>query len=454
MYDVNKNAIVKIDKTVFEYLQDTKGEPPHQIIGLIREGFLSEKRPQRIEHFMTDRLENELNNNVCRMLLQVTKQCNFRCAYCVYGELAFDSQRHHENDFMTYNIAQKAIDFLAQHSKDQKNIEIGFYGGEPLLAYPLIKKVIQYSKNVFKEKNIEYLITTNGSLLTPEIANFLFKNQCKITISFDGPPEVHNVTRRLALNGMGSHKIVYQNLKNIIEKIPEATSQLHINTVIDPRNKYQDIINYFENDYLVKNIASQRTLIDDRYFIERTALTDDYVIEYEKQKFFAILYRFHLCSGALVSKLVSQDLREQLMRLGRQLGSYAELPDTMAPSGPCIPGQRRAFITTQGDIFPCERVNENSDIFKIGNIETGFDVEKAKVLLNIGKLTEDDCKNCWVLRHCSLCAGYCDNQGELSGELKRSYCRRVQMNVEHNMKLYVLLHEMEQRYEKNITVRS
>ena len=126
----------------------------------------------------------------------------------------------------------------------------------------------------------------------------------------------------------------------------------------------------------------------------------------------------------------------------------------MAPSGPCIPGQRRAFITTQGDIFPCERVNENSDIFKIGNIETGFDVEKAKVLLNIGKLTEDDCKNCWVLRHCSLCAGYCDNQGELSGELKRSYCRRVQMNVEHNMKLYVLLHEMEQRYEKNITVRS
>ena len=446
MYDVNKNAIVRIDKIVYDYLQNAEGFEPQQIAKLRENGYLSEKRPKKIEHPLTDRLKYILDNNVYLMTLQVTKQCNFRCAYCVYGDVAFDSQRKHEADFMTYDTAIKAVDFLAEHSKDQDHVIIGFFGGEPLLSYSLIKKVILYSENVFKDKTISYTITTNASLLTPEIAKFLFDHQCELLISFDGPPEVQNLGRRFAIDGKGSYDTVYYNLQQIIEKIPGALSHITINTVVDYRNKYQDIVHYFDTDPLMKKIVSKRTPVEDFYFIEKTVETDEYSIENEKQRFFAILSKFQLYPESDASKIVTQDIKVQLEKFALGLGGYSELPDTMAPSGPCIPGIKRTFVTTEGDILPCEKVSENLDMFKIGHINRGFDIAKIKQLLNVGQLTETECKDCWAILHCSICGMYCENDGKFSPEVKRSFCRGVRNRVEQDMIFYTLFHEMTQRY--------
>lgn len=446
MYDVNKNAIVRIDKSVYDYLQNTEGPEPEQMAKLRQEGYLSEKRPKKIEHPMTRRLEHELNNNIEQMTLQVTKQCNFRCAYCVYGEVAFDLQRRHDSDFMTYETAKKAIDFYAQHSKDQTEAIIAFYGGEPLLAYPLIEKAILYSEEVLKGKKILFSMTTNASLLTPEKARFLFEHNCHVLVSLDGPSEVQNASRRFAIDGKGSFDIVYHNLQRIIEDVPDAISHLSINSVIDLRNKYEDVIHFFETDPLIKNIPSQRNMEDDSYFIEKSYATDNYVIECEKQRLLAFLDRFHLCPESVASRVAKQDLEKSMTRIVKWMEGTPDITDTISPSGPCIPGQRRAFVNAEGEIFPCERVSETSEIFKIGDIDNGFNLEAAKKLLNIGQLTEEDCKKCWALRQCYLCAKHCDNAGEFSASAKRRHCKDVYNNVEQNFRLYVLAHEMIQRY--------
>ena len=157
LYDVNTNTQLRISEESHRYLSNgcdalESGAVPDEITALLERGYLQEKRSKKIEHPMTNRLVHELDSNVYQMTLQVTKQCNFRCAYCIYGDVAFDSQRKHEADFMDLDIAKKAINFLAEHSKDQESIVVGFYGGEPLLAFPLIQDTVLYALEVFKHK--------------------------------------------------------------------------------------------------------------------------------------------------------------------------------------------------------------------------------------------------------------------------------------------------------------
>ena len=116
----------------------------------------------------------------------------------------------------------------------------------------------------------------------------------------------------------------------------------------------------------------------------------------------------------------------------------------MSHYGPCIPGQRRLFIDVNGGFYPCERVSETSDAMNIGNVRDGFDFEKARSLLNISQLTEKQCKNCFALRHCNLCAKYCDNNGELSSELKLSNCKNVRFAAEDTFKNYLMFKELKQ----------
>ena len=107
-----------------------------------------------------------------------------------------------------------------------------------------------------------------------------------------------------------------------------------------------------------------------------------------------------------------------------------------------MPGQRRLFVNVDGDLFPCERVNETSPVMRIGTIEGGFDYEAANRLLNIVALTPKQCQNCWAIAHCTTCAKYCDNNGELSPELKLEHCQNILLDVNDKFRQYLLEHEL------------
>ena len=152
------------------------------------------------------------------VILQVTQNCNLRCEYCVYSGSYIN--RVHTNKRMSFETAVKTIDFLAAHSLNCNEVSIGFYGGEPLLEIELIKKAVSYAKEVFGEKKVNFNMTTNATLLNMDIADFLVQNDFNITISLDGPRNIHNKNRIFANSNKGTFDLIMENIALIREKYP------------------------------------------------------------------------------------------------------------------------------------------------------------------------------------------------------------------------------------------
>lgn len=163
VFDVNTNQLIQVGDKLYDYLLNIEKNPDseydepdpdikRQMETLSSLGYLSCKHPKRMKHNQSDLIEYHLNDNIAQMILQVTQQCNFRCAYCPYTLAEFDSQRGHTSKTMTLSTAKAAVNFFAEHSSNQDDVCIGFYGGEPLLEFELIKQIVSYSENVLQEK--------------------------------------------------------------------------------------------------------------------------------------------------------------------------------------------------------------------------------------------------------------------------------------------------------------
>lgn len=186
LYDVNLNSIIKINEITYNKLknkQEILGEDL-QISKLKQRGFLQPiDRNINIEHPLTDKVESYLQNNVSLLILQVTQNCNLRCKYCVYSGSYIN--RVHTNKRMNFNTAKQAVDFYYEHCKNVDIASISFYGGEPLLEFELVKRVVEYCEKKFSGKQLNLNMTTNATLLTTEMMDFLQLHKINLTISLD-----------------------------------------------------------------------------------------------------------------------------------------------------------------------------------------------------------------------------------------------------------------------------
>lgn len=114
----------------------------------------------------------------------------------------------------------------------------------------------------------------------------------------------------------------------------------------------------------------------------------------------------------------------------------------------CVPGIQRLFVDVEGNLYPCERVSEASKAVRMGHIDTGFDIDKARALLNIGKLTEKECKQCWAFRFCSACAVQADNLEELSAEKKLQNCALIRGHIDNMMRDYCVMRDLGCNFDK------
>lgn len=294
-------------------------------------------------------------------------------------------------------------------------------------------------------KNLTYSITTNGTLLTDEIVEYFIKYNISTMLSLDGPEKIHDINRRFAVDGSGSFNKILSNLKHIREKYPSFIDSLQINMVVDPQNNY-DTINsiYYDYDFF-KNMNIHSSIIDDTYSSDKTYFSEDFISKRNYEQFCSLLDYLGYVKGLKLYSLAKEDLTHTVEENKKLLKSI-ELPDVSSPSGPCIPGARKLFIDVNGNFFPCERVSETSEVMNIGDINNGFDYEKCNKLLNIGNLTQEKCKKCWALNHCTLCAKYADNGDELSGKLKMTHCKGVEDSVELDLLNAILFEEAKTYY--------
>ena len=449
IYDRGRNAILAVSDSEYRELEQLqkgmfKEEDSEVLKKYQKEGFLCPNTVKRIEHPCSGVLGHYLKNHVEKLTLQVTQRCNLRCEYCIYSG-NYDNRKHSDLD-MSFDVAKKAIDLYLCSSGEMEKYSFAFYGGEPLLNLELIKQCVEYIKCKTTGRKVVYLITTNGTLLNDKTVDYLQNENFKIMVSLDGSKKEHDEHRKFQ-NGTGSFDIIQKNLRRIKENYPEFFSSIIYNSVINPDNDYRNVKSYFERDDLLNSSEILTTIVEAENPGEKVKMSEDYIKidKYDQLK----LYLFML--GKLeahdVSKLVlvrAAHIKDKY----QQIIKKSEIGSTCHHNGPCIPGTRRLFVNVAGNLFPCERVSETSQIMQIGNVDEGFDEEKVQRLLNVGKVTEDLCKNCWALLHCNQCAQKADGKDHLSRSIKTMYCHDSREEAYFTLKEICVLRELGCTFER------
>jgi len=453
IFDVNTNAIIKTNKSVYDFLQSgQKSCDDKDIINTIDKlnarGFLSSKRVKEITHPYDDTVEYHLSNKLKMIILQVTQQCNLRCEYCAYSGNYLN--RSHTNLRMSFETAKKCIDFLMDNSRDVDRVNVTFYGGEPLLEFELIKKCVHYAEEISEGKTVVFNFTTNGTLFTKEIIEFFEQHDATIAISLDGPKEINDRNRKFAVSGCGTFERISKNLEFFNENYPEYfREKVLFNTVLDRNCDFSCVNEFFANYDTIKDSLINVSNISTNYAKFQNEGSEEYDINIKYELFKLYLSKVNRLEDRYVSKLVKDGYKNLKQHIFEGRVRTKELPEKGHHGGPCVPGAQRLFVDVNGNFFPCERVSEDSEVMRIGHIDTGFDIEKVRALLNIGRITAENCIHCWAFRFCTLCAATADDTKELSPEIKHSNCIAVRNTQEQNLKDYCTLKEFGHKFEND-----
>ncbi|MEG1513355.1 MAG: Cys-rich peptide radical SAM maturase CcpM [Clostridia bacterium] len=420
VYDRNRNTILKLDETQFNALNSEHVEDACAVIEHFQEhGFLEESRLEEIENPGTRYLKELTGQQLTQLILQVTQDCNLRCSYCVYVNECYKNRKHAKRQ-MSFEMAKRAIDFFIPNSSGRDQVYIGFYGGEPLLRFGLIKDCIEYVKAIVSDKRVLFTMTTNGTLLNDVIIEYFIANDVALVVSLDGYKEAHN-RNRIFSNGEGSFDIIMSKLCHIKNKYPDYFRSISINTVVSPETDMKYVREFYTNNELLGNLNISVATISDFYSDSPVIYDDRYLIESRYANFKAALVFAGLLDKNSMPRIY-QHYVESYSKLYNALHSGFLMPKCYHHGGPCMAGTRRLFVDINGNYFPCERVSEQSLPMNIGSVETGLDKEQISALINVGRISAKECMNCWALPHCRECAAYADNLVALDKSKKLKSC--------------------------------
>lgn len=410
--------------------------------GIKEENVLQAKKLETLVGKATFDLDNILENNVQCVLLEVTEKCNLRCKYCIYNP-SHPNFREFGHKNMEWDIAKKAVDFLKSHSEETKKRYVGFYGGEPLVNYDLVKKVIEYSKKIFNN-NVTFSMTTNATLVTEEIAEFLAENSVSLTISLDGPKEIHN-SNRIFVNGEGTYDKTKLGTLKIFEayKKRDIVSNVMFNMVVegpDYLEKYSTIQKFLNNaDWIPEDINLSMSSIegpneDCKYCLpeskEERELTKGWMHAtsvWEKE------YKKDNKENRM--SLITDSEMDKAMYIIHNRILVNKPVENYGMNGCCVPGERRIYITVNGEFKHCEKVG---DIPSLGNVYNGFDVEKIRKVYveDFAKEASKYCKECWAVNLCSLCYMQCYDKDGVHMDYRHKACRSERKSCEENLIRY------------------
>lgn len=329
-----------------------------------------------------------------QIIFEVTEKCNLSCIYCGYGEnyvRTYDERCQH----MNWQTAKTVLDYYIRLWQVQrpkllkKPCFIGFYGGEPLLNMPLIKRIIDYLEEFNEDLSFHYSMTTNGILLKSHI-DYLVEKNFVLAVSMDGDSEMNSY--RVYHNGKNIYEDLYSNLKYVKVKYPDYfRDHVEFISVATNRNTDEGINAFFEREYGKKS--------------QINPLLSDQVADYEKwnlmrrktQKRSTYLENMNYLSEFIenFSGNYYQDYRSLL-------SGSSEIVKT--PTGTCLPFSLRTFITVKNDIIVCERVGFNHIVGKVTEHGVIIDFDSiAKFYNNIYNKFKSQCEKCYIVEVCNVC---------------------------------------------------
>lgn len=356
------------------------------------------------------------------ILFFVTNQCNLACSYCY--ERVNNVHNSKKLDIKTFKTT---VLYFIENFVHQNVINIGFFGGEPLLNFPLIKESIKVLKEISSTRNIifHYCITTNGTLLNDEIIDFLTSHNFNIGISIDGTETLHDLHRKF-LDGRGSYRTIIGNVAKLA-KYCNITAQITITDYkIDLIELYQELENNGFSAIKTECVVSPKfknSSDDLQRFSENLQLFADYFISNLRKK--------------RIIKYI--DLLGVLKNL--HFGSSRFLP--------CNTGFNKYSVATDGSIYFCQRFMDLPE-FKWGNAMKELDLKKRDQFLKRHIVTMRGlgrCKDCWAQR---VCGGTCYHasyvETGITERISELYCGFRKVIYEKALYIYSSLQNEEKNF--------
>jgi uncharacterized protein len=368
------------------------------------------------------------------LVLNVTNQCNLSCTYCYeYGEdKIVDIENGRQAKFMTEETARRSVDFLLRESGGNRVAHLTFFGGETLLNLPVVKSTIEYARARAAEagKEIDFSLTTNATLLRPDVIEFLAENRVGVTISIDGPKEVQDQFR-VFHNGAGSYEIVAPKIKELLRR--HRSRPIGARVTLTTANR--DIRGIF------RHLRDEIGFWDVGFAPVTTAPNRQYAIG--EDGYDRMLEQFR----ALAAEFLEYALENRHHGFSNVKDTLEEIHKGVNKAYPCGAGLGLMGVSTDGDVALCHRF-AGSDGHKLGSVSAGLDKLVQIDFLEKHHIDhKTDCAQCWAR---PLCSGGCYHEAHTrygdTAHANLHYCEWIRGWTETCLKIYAELAVRNPRY--------
>ena len=427
--DVNSGAVHIIDELVYDILDDEKIKSKEEVLSELKGKYKEEDIIEAYDElkeleeegalYSPDAYEEIANSSmddrdyIKAICLNIIHGCNLRCKYC----FADEGEYHGHGGVMSVETAKKAIDYVIKRSGPRKNIEIDLFGGEPTLIMDTIKEIIAYAReNEAKwNKNIRFTMTTNATLLTDDMMDYMDKEMGNIILSLDGRKEVNDKVR-IKVDGSGSYDDILPNIKKMIERRTKGKT-FYVRGTFTRNNLdfYQDVVAMLNEGF--KEIS-----------IEPVVLEDNHPLSLREEDLPEIFENY--------DKLYNEMSRRK--KEGKDEFTFYHF-NIDIQGGPCVykrisgcgSGFEYVAITPQGEVYPCHQFVGKEE-YKLGDVyEDTFDTELSKKFKMAHIYNKPKCRECWARFYCS---GGCQaNNVNFNGDMNIPYeigCKMQKKRIE------------------------
>lgn len=333
------------------------------------------------------------------MCLNIAHDCNLRCKYCFASTGDFGKGRK----LMTFETGKKAIDFLLEKSLDRKNLELDFFGGEPLMNFDVVKQIVEYARSREAEygKKFRFTITTNGVLLNDDKIDFINREMSNVVLSIDGRKEVNDYMRK-RVDGSGCYDKIMPAFKKLVEK--RGDKEYYVRGTFTKNNLdfSNDVFDLYNNGF--DQISVEPVVCE--------ASADYAITEKELPAIFKEYER-------LAERILENEKKGRKFNFFHFMLDLDQGPCAIKRLRGCGCGNDYVAITPDGDIYPCHQF-VGIEEFKMGNIDEGtFDTNMKSYFSKTHVYTKPECKKCWAKFYCS---GGCNaNNYQYAGDVHNAH---------------------------------
>lgn len=438
--DVNSGAVHVVDELSYEIIALYEENDRQEIMDRLKERYSEEEITEAYNEIETLKQEGLLFTEdiyqqymtdfkkrqtvVKALCLHIAHDCNLACKYCFAGK----GEYHGEKALMSLEVGKKAIDFLIEHSGKRRNLEVDFFGGEPLMNWEVVKEIVRYGRSKEKEydKNFRFTLTTNGVLLNDEVMEFANREMSNVVLSLDGRKEVNDRMRPFR-NGKGSYDVIVPKFIKFAESRNQTNYYVRGTFTHDNLDFSEDVLHYADLGFKQMSMEPVVGEEDEKYAItekdlpkimeEYDKLAREYIKRHKEGRGFQFFhFMIDLQQGPCVAKRLSG----------------------------CGSGTEYLSVTPWGDLYPCHQF-VGLDEFLLGNVFEGIkrqDICDEFKMCNV--YAKEKCRNCFARYYCS--GGCAANSYKFHGSITDAYdigCEMQRKRIECSIMIKAALADEE-----------